>query len=94
MLATLWVVSIAALLLFTLLAAINLMTAINNYVLKRRWASLIPLIGGISGMIGIVTLPVEGVLRYWWVPFFADYGSAPIIIHAIVHAVIAKANPR
>jgi hypothetical protein len=74
---------------FVLLALCAFVSAYNNwiafklYVLRRDAESWIPFVGGISGVLALAFLPVEGAASYWWVPLIADWGSIPGTIFAI-----------
>lgn len=55
----------------------------NNHILKRKWTSAVPLVGGVAGMIGLICLPVEGLWKYCWVPLLIDWGSFPVMVVAL-----------
>ena len=60
-------------------------------LLKKKTASWIPLIGGIFGVFGLMMLPVEGALDYWWVPLVIDYGCLLGMSYtAYVHVFLRK----
>jgi hypothetical protein len=47
------------------------------YVWKRKAPSWIPLVGGVTGVIGLWIIPVPAAHRWWWVPLVLDWGSLP-----------------
>jgi len=74
----LWTIS--ALLIALSLCAIcgNLWIAFAWYLVKKR-ATMIPLVGGIVGTIGLLLLPVTGIRCFWWVPLMVDLGCVPML---------------
>ncbi|MBN2590318.1 MAG: hypothetical protein JXA96_10685 [Sedimentisphaerales bacterium] len=60
------------------------------YIQKRKESeSLIPIVGGLFGWIGLSLLPVN---ISWWVilPLFIDIGCLPMIIAALIDICILK----
>ena len=67
------------------IVAMNWGVFVNNYILKRKWTSAVPLVGGGAVAVCMVCLPVEGNLwKYAWIPLFVDWGSIPVIVAAII----------
>jgi hypothetical protein len=70
-----------------------LLVAVGNAGIALRWYSrgkrgtLIPLIGGLAGIVACVTLPFPGLRQWWWIPLAADLGSAYLVIATIVFFV-------
>jgi hypothetical protein len=83
------VAAIILLLIFAILAAFNAWTVIN-FLLTRRRASAIPLIGGVAGAIATQLLPAHHVQSLWWLPLLADYGSVPILAHFFLQQLLAS----
>ena len=73
-----WAVSVSLLTVFLVAAVSNIAMVLVKH-LRREGASLIPAMGGLAGMIGVLLLPVSGAGWYWWVPLLADIGSIPLI---------------
>lgn len=74
-----WIIGIAFLLFGSYIAAMNWAVFINNHILKKKWTSAVPLVGGITAGIGIACLPIFGIWRYAWIPLLIDWGSVPVI---------------
>lgn len=89
-----WILSIGFVGLFLYIAVVNWVVFINNYVRKKQWSSALTLIGGASGSIGIVILPVSGAWQYWWLPLVLDWGSIPVILDAIILRVWRRYRKR
>jgi hypothetical protein len=84
MIAIRWVISPLLLIGFGYLAMMNGRICLNNYLLKKKWTSAVPVIGGVFGMIGTVILPIEGSWKYCWIPLLADWGSLPVIVASLI----------
>lgn len=90
-----WIVA-GILLLFSLWAVLgNLWVAFGGLFKRRkRFESFVPLMGGVTGMIGIVLFPVERFRWLWWVPLIVDLGCVPLFatvaIDQIKKAFVAK----
>ena len=80
-----WTVSILLLLASLIYAIANARIAVRWYVWRIR-ASLIPFVGGLSGAIGVMLLPVDAVWRFWWIPPVADIGCAALLASIVVAA--------
>jgi len=76
-----------------LFAGIFLCVALGNFRLALRWylnrksASLIPLIGGLSGIAACFTLPFTVLRHWWWTPLIVDLGSAYLATATLVFFV-------
>ena len=90
---TMWWVSLIFLSLFAFCAVINLVIAINNYLLGKKWVSMVPLVGGVAGVVGCLTFPSGKLFFYWWVPLLLDYGSIPITAHTLVFILTHYLRP-
>jgi len=79
-----WIISIVLLLLSLWAIAGNLWITFGALFKKlKKFESLIPLIGGISGMIGVLVLPVPGAWRFSWLPLIVDLGCLPLLVSAL-----------
>ena len=74
------------LLIFLLLAGINVVIEVNQWRAPSN-QSLAPIVGGIMGVFGAVILPVDGILRYWWVPILVDIGCGPYLLLGLIQAL-------
>jgi hypothetical protein len=84
-----WIPGGALLLVSALVCIGNASLLWTCYVRKRKAPSWIPLVGGITGVIGLWLLPVPAAHRWWWVPLIVDWGSVPGISHATAYYLIA-----
>ena len=81
-----WIVSVLLLLFALYMAGMNWAVFVNNHLLKRKWTSAVPLVGGVAGILGVLLLPVAGNWRFAWIPLIADWGSVPVIVASLVCA--------
>lgn len=73
--------SIAGLLLMAALwLSIGNAVLIVRFILTRKRSSIVPLLGTGVAIVGLLILPVEGAIRYWWVPVVADLGSGAWLV--------------
>jgi hypothetical protein len=66
--------------LFVLIATNNAVLWWREFVLKQeRTPSVVPLIGGILGYVGLRASPVEGISNYAWLALLLDVGCGPYL---------------
>jgi hypothetical protein len=80
---SLWVISVILLVLSLLIITANLSISLKWYIARKR-ASMIPFIGGITGMMGLLLLPMPELHRFWWVPLVADLGCGLMLLGVAV----------
>lgn len=69
----------------------NLWIAFGGLFKKRKkFESLLPIVGGCAGVIGLWLLPLAQFHRFWWVPLVVDLGCVPLLISAIVDQLIKR----
>jgi len=66
-----------------------LIVADNDATVVRAWfrkkgGSLVPLIGGLSGMLALLISPLPGWRDWWWVPLVADVGTAWLLAACLI----------
>ena len=90
----LWTISVL-LLAFSLWAIVgNLWITFGGLVKKRKkFESLIPFVGGLIGMVGVLLLPVSGVRHFWWVPLLVDLGCGPLLAAVVVEQIRKAIRP-
>jgi hypothetical protein len=81
-----WIISITLLVLCMYISVMNWGVFINNHILKRKWVSAIPLLGGCFGALGILVIPVDIGWQYSWIPLITDWGSLPMIIVTLIQS--------
>jgi len=83
------VVSIVLLLFSGGLAFTNAGVLIRYYA-QEKTGSMIPLIGGIMGVVGIVVHPNPSLHIFWWTPIVIDSGTGLWICWAFMKLVRKK----
>ncbi len=69
---------------------------IGNYViiaiglLRERGPSMIPIIGGVCGTLGLILLPIPEVHRYFWIPFLIDPWSVFMLRVVLAYWLLPK----
>jgi hypothetical protein len=86
------VVAILFGLMFLSVAGLNGYVFVQGMLRKRRTPSWIPLVGGIAGAIALLVQPWWS-RGWWWLPLLLDWGSAPGIVHALVHNLGVQRRP-
>jgi len=95
MVAIRWIGAFLLLLAFLWIAWLNIKVAFKAYVLREPTPSWIPFLGGISGLLGVLCLPVDGARLWWWLPLVLDWGSMPGTLLALLwHGVRAVWGPK
>jgi len=62
--------------------AMNWWVFVQNHIVKKKWSSCIPLLGGIGGCVGLCLLPIPGIWKFSWIPLIVDWGSVPVLVTA------------
>lgn len=75
----LWVISSVLFVVFLVCAAGNGVGVIIGRVRNRSF-SVVPFVGGVSGVLGCVIAPSKAVNRYWWIPPLVDLGCIPLLV--------------
>jgi hypothetical protein len=83
----LWVGSVALLAIF-FYAAIGQIVGILG-ARRGKSFSLVPLIGGLAGMCGLLIIPYPPARVYWWLPLLLDIGCLPLLAAASVSICIS-----
>jgi hypothetical protein len=85
----LWVLSV-------LLAALALWVFSGN-VIGMIWAartgknySNVPLLAGLLAVLALLTLPIDGARRFWWLPLIVDYTYFLTLYGVIVHGAFRR----
>jgi hypothetical protein len=88
-----WTIGILCTVLFASLALFNAWT-IANYFRTGKHVSAIPLLGGIAGTVAALTLQVDRLHVWWWMPLVLDYGSVPMFVYFFVCHLMAMPRNR
>jgi hypothetical protein len=86
-----WILTIVFLLIFIWMAGIHAWFFIKGFFQKAP--SLIPLFGGLFGMLAILIVPLPSVRKWWWVPFVVDCGSIPFLIRSLIYMILHSRQP-
>jgi hypothetical protein len=78
------VLGVVLLLSSTWIMLVNAHIFVQRHILRREMPSLIPMLGGVGGMISLLVLPGAGFHYYCWVPLLLDWGSLPGLLYAYV----------
>lgn len=81
-----WIASGTLVVLSFLIICANFWIAIRWYLFRKR-GTMIPFIGGIIGMIGLLLLPMVGVRRFWWTPLVADLGCGLMMLGIAIESI-------
>lgn len=79
-----WGVSVLLLAIATLALVANWSLVLAVIVTKRSGVSMLPVVGGVFGMLGLVVLPVKGSAAWAWAPLVLDPSGIPAIVVALV----------
>jgi hypothetical protein len=89
-----WIVSLVLLGSWILVVSLNLWITFGGLLRKReKFHSLIPFVGGLIGMVGVLFLPVSGVRHFWWVPLLLDLGCGPMLAAVVVDQIRKAIRP-
>jgi hypothetical protein len=69
-----WTISCLLILFSALVIVANIQTVLRGWRDKKSAESLVVIVGGLLGAIGLRTIPVHGLRRWWWIPLVLDIG--------------------
>jgi hypothetical protein len=78
---TRWIVA-GLLLAFSVLVSVMNGAMVIRYFLRKKRSSLAPFVGGLSGAVGMLVVPLH-VARWCWVPFLLDV-SCPLTVATLL----------
>ena len=71
----------------------NLWITFGGLFKKRdKFESLIPLVGGIFGAMGLFILPVSHARQFSWLPLVLDIGCGPLLVAALIEQIKKRFN--
>lgn len=79
-----WVVSVVLLAIAALAVVANWALVIRRAATRQPGPSMVPVVGGVFGMVGLVVLPVKGSAAWAWAPLVLDPSGIPAIVMALV----------
>jgi len=85
-----WLISGILLGFFAFMFWTNWRIFFHNYIKKDSHTSVIPFLGGLSGTIGLLIAPVNGIAVFWWIPLLLDWGSVPLVVFSASYALSKK----
>jgi hypothetical protein len=78
-----WLISVPALIFFVLMFLTNWRIFYHNYVKKDSATSVIPIVGGISGVVSLWSMPFVNIDMPWlFLPLVTEWGSIPLLLVA------------
>lgn len=87
MVLTRWITGCVLILMAASIVAFNTRVALGQFR-SQGTQSWLPVIGGVSGAIGLYVMPNRSVSTLWWLPLFLDWGTIPGLTYAVVwHAL-------
>ena len=76
------IVSVALIGFWFACVVLNPVLFVRREILKRAHApSLIPFVGGLFGVVGILHFPMSSIHRWWWTAPLLDFGSLPWLLY-------------
>jgi hypothetical protein len=57
---------------------------------RRSFESLVPLVGGVIGLIGLLICPAAQLRPLWWIPLILDFGCLPLLFAVIADQIWKK----
>ena len=84
-----WLISLVLLALFFWVAGMNAALFWQGVVRRRKTSSVIPLIGGIFGVLALLSMPIQGVRWHWWLPLLLDWGGLPVILLSVLYSFLS-----
>lgn len=78
-----WIAGVAFAAVFVWLVILNASVFWERHVCKKKSPSWIPLLGGVSGVMCCLILPVPSLKAVWWIPLILDLGSVPGLVYTI-----------
>lgn len=85
-----WIISIGTLLLGAWVIILNWLMFYQNFIIRKKYSSFVPLVGGIFMLIGLYNIPVQSVSKWYWLPLFIDFGSIPLLAWTLVSFIHLK----
>jgi len=84
----LWIISVVLIGVSLVVTCGNLWIALGGLFKKREKSeSLIPFVGGLLGMVGVLLLPVSGARFFWWVPLVVDLGCGLMLVGIVIEQI-------
>lgn len=84
-----WVVASSLGVVWVIIASFNGRGMMHS-LLARRMGFVIPFIGGLVGLIGVVVCPLLASNRWLWVPLVLDVGTLPLLVFAAATTLSRK----
>ena len=88
-----WLVSVPCLAFWLFCVAVNPVLFVRREILRRPGAaSVIPVVGGLAGAVGLLLVPVASLRGWYWMACLADIGAGPWLAYLLVSAGVAYAR--
>ncbi|MEI6165961.1 MAG: hypothetical protein WCS52_02095 [bacterium] len=86
-----WIISAPCLAFWLFCVVINPILFVRRDILDRpNIPSVIPIVGGIVGGIGLMNIPIAHINHWYWIAGLLDFGSAPWLVYVLGKAGIER----
>lgn len=90
-----WIISVPCVAFWLFCVVVNPVLFVRREVLKRPGTpSLIPVVGGIFGGVGLSHIPIAQISPWFWTAVLLDFGSLPWIVYVLVKVGIERIRMR
>jgi hypothetical protein len=86
-----WALAIVLLSVFLWVGTLNLVGVIQSFR-RKRTGSLIPLLGGCAGALGLFIAPSLELQSFWYLPLLLDAGSGLLVAKVVLFCVYPKSG--
>jgi hypothetical protein len=70
--------------------AFNWGVVLGGLFLKKKMPSVVPFVGGVTGVYALKLAPWDSVHAYWWVPLLLDFGCVPCVVLLVLEQLTDK----
>ncbi len=89
-----WVVTVLFGSLFIWISCLNFKVFWQAYILRRAASSWVPFLGGLSGLVALLAIPIEGMNGWFWLPLLLDWGSLPGTLYSLYFNLFHKSKDK
>ena len=84
------IISVALFLFFAICVIGNDIVIPFNYYIRKQSVSLIPIVGGLSGFLAMLIVPINKAWMWSWIPLFLDIGCIPSVAVMLFEVYILR----
>ena len=86
-----WVISVTCVAFWLFCVVVNPVLFARREIMKRPGTpSLIPVVGGIFGGVGLSHMPIAQVNPWFWTSVLLDFGSVPWVLYVLGKVAIER----